>query len=318
VPVTVDVARCVGSRDCLGACAFAAIEMREGKAHVFDNCTDCDACVAACPTQAIVSERAPSSVAAGVLAVDFTADSAIAGVVERGARAAGAAATWATVDAADAARAADAIATAAAQRGSTLVVLPHAGAGPALAGRASARLGANLLSGCVELVLDDAGQVRASRTQFGGTAKATARVRAGVTVATVYPRGPKPIAAVALEQPQATTNESGEKPQPPLALARRIVAVGDAVSSGTHQAAMAIAQALGAVVIEPSAQGKPLAPDLYVAIGVGGSTEHNAVFRNSRVVVAVIDDANAPIVQIADFILAGDVEAHAKALVAAL
>jgi electron transfer flavoprotein alpha subunit len=61
-----------------------------------------------------------------------------------------------------------------------------------------------------------------------------------------------------------------------------------------------------------------IVPELYVAIGVNGSTEHNAAVSGAGTIVAIIDRENAPIAQVADYALIGDVGEHAKALLSAL
>ncbi len=64
--------------------------------------------------------------------------------------------------------------------------------------------------------------------------------------------------------------------------------------------------------------GKNLSPELYVAIGVEGSTEHNAAVRGAGTIVALVDNASSPIAQIADYLLVGGILEHARALLTAL
>jgi len=119
-----------------------------------------------------------------------------------------------------------------------------------------------------------------------------------------------------------------------LSQAERIVAVGRGIKAQEHVAlAEQLAKAFGAELAasrpicdngwlpmerQIGSSGQTVAPKLYVAIGISGAIQHLVGMKGSRTIVAINKDADAPIFEVADYGIQGDLFELAPALIAEL
>ena len=217
-----------------------------------------------------------------------------------------------------------------------VVLAAHSAQGKDLAPRLAAALDAALATDCIQ-VSCDGDQVTARRPVYAG--KATAEVEFtndGLKVITVRPRTVKPpepdaarsteVASVVVELlAQKTALKeiiAGGNERPDVTEASIIVTGGRSLGSAENFSIIEdFADSIGAAVGSSRAAvdagyrpyrdqvgqtGKVVSPQVYIACGVSGAIQHLAGMRTSKHIVAINTDPDAPIFQLADYGIVGD------------
>lgn len=211
------------------------------------------------------------------------------------------------------------------------VLIPSTARGKEIAGRLAVRIGGGVITDAVDV----ASNLQTTQSVFGGSFTVTATVKTGTPVITVRPSAVEASStsnspaveklSISIADSAKLVTISESKPavkggRPELTEAK-IVISGGRGTNGDFSQVEAMADLLGAAVGASRAAtdagwyphthqvgqtGKTVSPQLYVACGISGAIQHRAGMQTSKTIVAINKDPEAPIFDLADFGVVGD------------
>ncbi len=215
------------------------------------------------------------------------------------------------------------------------VLISSSAEGKEIAARLAIKTGSGLITDAVDVRAGEGGTVHTTQSVFAGGYTVQATVIKGTPIVTVKPNSaaPEAVAGAAVEQVvEVSISESAKaaritdrKPRaatgrPELSEAA-IVVSGGRGTGGDFGPVEEFADALGAAVGASRAAvdagwyphanqvgqtGKQVSPQLYVAAGISGAIQHRAGMQTSKTIIAINKDEEAPIFELVDFGVVGD------------
>jgi electron transfer flavoprotein alpha subunit len=213
------------------------------------------------------------------------------------------------------------------------VVIPSSPEGKEIAGRLALKTGSGFLTDVTEITADGT----ATQIAFAGATIVHSKVTVGTPIYTLRGNSvtPEPAPAAAAEESVTVSLSEQAKAarvvdrvveqksnRPELTEASIVVSGGRGVASAENFAIIeALADSLGAAVgasraavdsgfyphsFQVGQTGKTVSPQLYVAVGISGAIQHRAGMQTSKTIVAINKDSEAPIFELADFGVVGD------------
>jgi electron transfer flavoprotein alpha subunit len=227
------------------------------------------------------------------------------------------------------------IAEAAKSLGASVIVCSHNSNGKAIAPRLSARLQAGLVTGATQLPRSEGGALVVRKSVFSGKAFADYSMATPIKIISLNPNSfpiGKTGGTATIEEFATQVGSSDFKvkvietkklsDKTPLPEAELVVSAGRGMKGPENWGIVEdLAEALGATTAcsRPVADvgwrphhehvgqtGITIRPNLYIAIGISGAIQHLAGVNNSKVIVVINKDAEAPFFKVADYGIVGD------------
>ena len=215
------------------------------------------------------------------------------------------------------------------------VLISSSPEGKEIAARLAVKLESGLITDAVDVQPGDSGGPVTTQSVFAGNFSVQANVTKGTPIITVKPNSAAPEAAETspeVEEFDVTISDAAKTAkvtdtQPRAATGRpelteaAIVVSGGRGTGGDFGPIEAFADSLGAAVgasraavdsgwyphaYQVGQTGKTVSPQLYVAAGISGAIQHRAGMQTSKTIVAVNKDPEAPIFELVDFGVVGD------------